>query len=218
MSQDLAHLIFEQFIEILEKLAKKSPCKFNECDFDYRVRELVGHRLIDVIFIAKDKCGRRSDVIIAIDFTSICLEDLISCKWVNYLEKLAREFLNDICPKKLVIVKDEKRKCREQPPRWEPFPCKVITTIINKKKIIKQKPECEIIIEKECECVPECVRAPCIPKKQIIIRHQTEKPKCCGDNLRLVEHKHEKFAKCRGNNDYNNHVWKKCCTKGCHCK
>lgn len=218
MAQDLVQIIFEQFIEILQKKAKKTPCKFGECDFDYRVREMVGHRLIDVIFISKDKCGRRHDSIITIDFTNICLEDLVTCKWVNYLKRLAREFLNDICPKKLVVVKDVPKKCRQEPPRWEPFPCKVVTTIINKKEIIKKKPICKVIVENECECVPECKREPCVPVKQIIIRHQQEKPKCCGEKLVLVEPKHNKFEKCKGNDDFNNHVWKKCCEKKkCSC-
>jgi len=169
---------------------------------------------LDVIYIIEDKCGRRRDVIITIDITNICTEDLILCKWVEYLEKLAREFIHDICPKKLVIIKDVKRKCREQPPKWVPFPCKTVTTVIKKRPIIHE-PECEVIVERECECIPECIRRPCIPKKQLIIRYETEKPWKCGDHDELViepEHKHHDFNKRRGNVDFNDHVWRPCCT------
>ena len=211
---NLVQIIFEQFLEIVEVLSKKSCFKFNECDFDFRVRELVKHQLLDVIYVIEDKCGRRRDVIVTIDITNICLEDLILCKWVEYLEKLAREFIHDICPKKLVVIKDEQRKCRPQPPRWEPFPCKTVTTIIRKKPIIHE-PECEIIIEKECECIEECKRQPCIPKKQLIIRYETDKKWKCGDHDELVrepEQKKHDFKPCRGNIDYNHHLWKPCCS------
>lgn len=218
MAQDLAQIIFDQFVEMVIRFAKKFPCTFGECDFDYRVRESVGHRLVDVLYVTKDNCCRTKNVIASIDFTGICIEYLISCKWVNYLERIAREFLSDICPKKLAVVPDHPKKCREEPPLWEPFPCKVVTTIINKKPFIPQKEECEIIIQKDCECVPDCDRLPCVPKKQIIIKHVDVKPRCCGDNFRLVKPKNEKFATCRGNTDYNNHIFKQCCAKKCDCK
>lgn len=219
MTSNLAQIIFEQFLEIVEKFAKHACFKFDECDFEYRIRELVMHRLIDVIYVVEDKCCRRRDVIVTIDFTNICLEDLITCKWVDYLEKLAREFICDICPKKLVIIKEEKKKCRPQPPKWEPFPCKITTTIIRKKPIIR-KPECEVIIEKECECIDECLREPCVPKKQVIIRFENEKPFKCGDFTMLVkdhdELKHD-FEKHKGNTDFNHHKWRKCCSDKRNC-
>ncbi|XWV25643.1 hypothetical protein QJ856_gp0110 [Tupanvirus deep ocean] len=214
MANNLVQLIFDQFLEIVEGLSRKSCFDFDECDFDYRVRELVGHRLIDVIYVVEDKCGRRRDVIVTIDFTNICVEDLITCKWVEYLEKLAHEFVNDICPKRLMIVKDEPKKCRPQPPKWEPFPCRNITTVIRKKKPVPKEPECEIIIEKECECVPLCKREPCVPKQQVIVKYEEEKPWKCGDFSILVEEpkeKHHDFKWHKGNKDFNHHQWKKCC-------
>lgn len=223
MANNLPQIIFEQFLDIVEKHSRKACFEFNECDFDYRVRILVQHRLIDVIYVVQDKCGRRSDIIVTIDFTNICLEDLISCKWVDYLEKLAIEFIHDICPKKIVIVKDEPKKCRPQPQVFRPFPCKTVTTIIKKKPIIHE-PECEVIIEKECaECVPVCKREPCIPKQHIVIRLEEEKPWKCGDFSFLVENKEKDhdFEHHKGNKDYNHHLWKKCCSdkkKGCNCQ
>lgn len=213
MANNLAKTIFEQFLSIVERLSKKSCIHFNECDFEYRVRELVGHRLIDVLYVAKENCGRHRDVIATIDFTNICYEDLITCKWVDYLEKIARKFIDDICPKRIIIVKDDKKKCREEPPRWTPFPCRNITTVIHKRKPIIKKPECEVIIEHECECVPQCRREPCIPKEKIIIRFENEKHKC-GDHENLViepEKKQHDWKITNGNVDYNNHEWKKCC-------
>lgn len=211
---NLVQMIFEQFLEIVERLSKNACFNFNECDFDYRVRELARHRLLDVIYVIEDKCGRRRDVLVTIDITSICIEDLISCKWVDYLEKIAREFVHDICPKKLIVVRDEIKGCRPQPPICAPFPCKTVTTIIRKKPFIP-KEECEVIIEKDCECVEKCVREPCVPKRQVIVRFENERPWKCGDHDQLVvepAQKHHDFNTHKGNPDFNHHVWRKCCS------
>lgn len=219
MANNLVQLIFDQFLEIVERFSRKSCCDFDDCDFEYRVRELVGHRLIDVIYIIEDKCGRRRDVITTIDFTNICVEDLTTCRWVDYLEKIARGYIHDICPKKLVIVKEELNKCRSQPPKWKPMPCRKITTIVRKKPVLPPEPECEIIIEKECECVPLCKRVSCVPTQQVIIKHENEKPWKCGDVSIIVEEpevkKHE-FNWNKGNVDYNSHHWNKCCDGNKH--
>jgi len=214
MAIDIVQLIFDQFLEIVQRLSRKSCFEFNECDFEYRVREYVGHRLIDVIHINEDKCCRRKDAVITIDSTSICVEDLTSCKWVNYLEKLALEFINEICPKKLVVIKEEPKGCRPQPPKWQPFPCRNVTTIIRKKKPVCPEPECEVIIQNECECVPVCKRCPCIPSEKVIIKYENENQRKCGDYGILVETpaqpKHD-FNSNKGHKDYNNHLWKPCC-------
>lgn len=214
MTNNLPQLIFEQFLEIVERSSKNACFEFDECDFNFRVRDLVNHRIMNVVYIVEDKCGRRHDVFATIDITSICVEDLTSCKWVAYLEKIAREFINDICPSKLVIIKDEPRKCRPQPPRWEPFPCGIVTTVIRKRKPIVTVPECEVIIEKECECVPICKRVPCTPKQQIVIKYDNELiPHQCGDFTMLEEspNKHD-YKVYKGTQDFNDHIWKKCCT------
>jgi len=227
MSDGLNQTIFEQFIDIIERQAKKKgTCEFDVCDFNYRVRELCGYKVMDVLYISKDKCGRTRDVIVTIDITNICLEDLISCRWVDYLKKMAREFINDICPKKYIIIKEKIKKCRPEPARWEPLPCGAVTTVIRKKKPIINKPECKVIIEKECECVPLCIRKPCVPKQNIIIKYENEKPWKCGDVSILVKDPSKKkhdYGWIRGNRDYNTHIWGACCEKceknksGCGC-
>lgn len=214
MANNLVKLIFDQFLEYVDRFSKKSCFEFEECDFDYRIRELAGHRLIDVVYVIEDKCGRRRDAIVTIDFTNICYEDLCTHIWINYLIKLAHEFIEEICPKKLVINCDKPRKCRKQPHCWEPIPCLTTTTIIKKQKHVEPEPDCEIIVENECECIPVCHRTKCQPKHCLIIKHQIEKPWKCGDYSVLVKEPHEKehhFAMYKGNPDYNNHVWKKCC-------
>lgn len=214
MSNNLSQIIFDQFIDIVERLSHKACFEFNKCAFNYRTRESPNLHLIDVIYIAKDECDRCRDVVVTIDFTNICLEDLPCEKWINYLTKLAIEFIHDICPRKFVIVRNSPKKCRPQPAKWSPLPCKRTTTIIKRIKPIPKEPECEVIIEKECECVKKCIREPCIPKQQIIIRHESPKRSCCGDNLRLVESPKERkhqFKHHKGNIDYNHHEWKKCC-------
>lgn len=220
MTSNTAKIIFDQFLEIVEKFSKKSCFEFNECDFDFRVRDVYSNKLMDVVYVWFDQCRRRHDVVVTIDITNICVSDLTSCKWVEYLEKLAREFICDICPKRIVIVKDEPKKCRTEPPRWCPMPCRHITTVIKKKIPIKKEPECEIIIEEDCECIPECVREPCVPKQEIIIKYTNEKPWKCGDVSRLVvepEKNSHEWGTFKGNTDYNSHIWnKKCCdTKPC---
>lgn len=215
MANNLVNVIFNQFLGIVEKISKKACFEFDECDFDYRVRELAGHRLIDVIYVVEDKCGRRHDVVATIDFTNICFEDLTNSEWKTYLNRLAVEFVNNICPKKYEIPLDEKRKCRPQPPAWTPLPCNNITTVIHKRKIVTPEPECEVIIENECECVPLCKRKTCSePKHTYVVKYITEKPWKCGDVTSVVKDPIEKlhdFHELNGNPDYNNHKWRSCC-------
>lgn len=200
MSNNLVQLIYDQFLEIVEKQSKHSCFKFKECDFDYRVHVSSGYRVIDVKYVSVDKCERKHEVIITIDYTNICFKDLTSCQWIKYLEKLAHELINEICPKKFTFVKDEPRKCRPQPPKWEPLPCKKVTTVIYKKPSPPPEPECEVIIEKECECVPICKHKPCVQKKQVIIRYKKEKSCRCqkfvyDDSYKSVNEAH-KCGKC----------------------
>ena len=209
---NVVEIIFDQFLEIVEGLSKHACFKFDECAFRYRVREAVQHRLLDVLYVARDKCGRERDVIATIDITGICFDYITTCKWIQYLEKIAREFIHDICPPKFAVVKDSGNRCREEPPRCDLLPCRHITTVINKKKPRHKEPEPEIIIEKECECVPECKREPCIPARTIIIREELEKEHKCGDSTVLVrEHKpkHD-WGYFKGNVDHNDHKWNGC--------
>lgn len=222
MASDLVNVIFNQFVSIVERFAKKSCFEFNECDFDYHVREAVGHRLIDVVYVVEDKCGRRHDVIATIDYTNICFEDLTSPEWKDYLSKIAIEFVNDICPKKYEIPSTHKRKCRTEPPHWEPLPCGIITTVIKKQVIPEPEPDYEVVIENECACVPICKRTTCTgPKQQYVIKYVTESPWKCGDVTQVVDddkkyhHKEQDrphyFSDNKGHPDFNNHKWKSCC-------
>ncbi|AAV50985.1 hypothetical protein [Acanthamoeba castellanii mimivirus] len=222
MANNLVQLIFDQFIEILEDLAAKDEwCfDFNKCDFDFRVRELVNHRLLDVKYTIKDECGRPRDVIQEIDITGICYEDLTTCKWVDYLTKLAVEYINNICPPRYIIIKEEPKKCRPQLPEWNPFPCKRTTTIYRRQKPVEKKPECEVIFEKGCECLPSCEREVPVPKEQIFIKYEPVPAKCCERTVlvRSPEQNRHSFGVHKGNIDYNNHVWPKCCqSKKCNC-
>lgn len=226
---NLVETIFAQFLTIVEKKSKKSCCEFDQCDFNYRIVEAVKHKLMIVLFEQDDKCGRRHEVTATIDITGICFKDLTSCDWVAYLKKIAAEFINDICPKKFIIVKDKPKKCRERPHVFEPFPCKTITTVIKKRIPPPAEEEPKIIIEKECECVPKCKRVPCNPKKEIIIRFEDEKPGKCCDNLVYVDDsknlKDHDYGMCKGTKDWNDHQWnkksntkKKCCQDSCEDK
>ena len=213
MANNLVQIIFEQFLEIVQQFSKKACFCFNECDFDYRVRELANHRLLDVIYVVQDNCGRRRDVIITIDITNICLDSLISCKWVNYLETLAREFISNICPKKFIVMKHETRKCRPQPPKWQPFPCRNIT-VIRKKRPCLPPPEIEVIVEKPNRCIPQCIREPCIPKQEITIIYEPEVRPKCGEATFLVNEPKQKrhdWNVHKGTTDFNDHIWRPCC-------
>lgn len=181
MAHKLVELIFNQFIDTVDRLSKN--CDLDRCDFNYRVREMGNSRFIDVVYVSKDECHRRRSVEETIDITNICFDDVTKCTWVHYIEKLAATFVENVCPVRLTVVKDHVRKCREQPPCWEPFPCRNTTTIIRREEPVCHVQECEIIIENACECIPVCPkRQPCCPKQHVIIRHEPSEPICCSQS------------------------------------
>lgn len=211
MANNLVEIIFEQFLGIVEKLAPKYCFDFDPCDFQYKTRDGVNVQLIDVLFRAPHKCGTYRDVIVTIDYTSICLNDLPTKKWKTYLKKLANEFLHDIVfVETFVIPKKEKlRKCHKEP-KWCSFPTK-LTTIIRKPCEPKEvKPKVKVVIEKECECVEICHDEPKEIKKKIIIKcdRPAPKSKChsCGPH-----HKEEHEEK-----HYDDHHEEK--KSGCGCR
>lgn len=212
MSINMGQLIFDQFIEIVLRLSKKLECHIDECDFDFVVRDDACHHFIDVIFLGKDKCGRCRDINIIIDTTNISCLDLHSPKWLVYLEKLARQLLNEICPRRMLVMPERLNQCRPQPPHWKPFPCKVTTTIIKKLKPVPPKPKCNVIVKEECECIPECKRVPCVPDHEVIIKYEKQKKNCCGDVTFLDrdERPNHDFAERDEQKDFNNHIWKPC--------
>lgn len=215
MTKNLVQLIVDQFLDIVEKLSKKACFEYNYCDFEYRVGEGNGYRFIDIIYIRVDECGRHHNVVAQIDITNICYEDLVCHWWVSYLEKIAKTFIHDICPKKYIIVKKENKGCRPQPPKWCPAPCKITTTIYKKVKPICPEPEVEVIVEEECPCIKTCIREECCEPEHVIIRYEQPKISCCGCNLILKESPRKKkhdFKSHSGNIDFNHHKWKKCCS------
>lgn len=194
MANNLVEIIYEQFLGIVEKLAPKYCFEFNPCDFQYKTRDGVNVQLIDILFRAPGKCDSYRDVIVTIDYTSICLNDLPTKKWKTYLKNLANQFLHEIVyVETFVIPKPEKlRKCRKEP-KWCHFPTK-LTTIIHKPCEPKEeKPKIKVVIEKECVCVPVCHDSPVAPKKKIIIKcdNEPKKPKCNSCNPHHDDDHHE---------------------------
>lgn len=171
MADELAQVIFDQFVDIVKKMAcKKTCCVVDECKFDYRTRERRCHKFIDVIYSAEDKCNKRRDLCVTIEYTDVCFKYLSTCKWFDYLEKIACELVEDICPKKIVIKKDEPKRCRSKPQVCEPFPCKTVTYVCRERPV-EPVPVCEVIIERECECSCECERKHCVPENEIVITY-----------------------------------------------
>ena len=170
MANNLVEIIFEQFLGIVEKQADKCCFDFNECDFKFKVREGRFVLLIDILYRVKLKCNRFRDVIVTIDITSICLEQLPTKKWRQYLKTLAKEFLADICEEKVKIPEKEHiRKCRKEP-EWCRFPTKCTTVIRKPCKPKVCKPKIKVLVEKECECIKICKPAKCEKKREILIK------------------------------------------------
>lgn len=212
MSNNLLQLIFDQFIDLVIEVGRKTHCCVDRCAFDFRLHEIANSRMLQVIYLGKDECCRQRDICIRIDITNICLHDLTTCKWVNYLTKMAVEFSRDICPVRMVIIRDDPRPCRKQPERWEPLPCANVTTIVRRELPPQPEPECEVVIENNCECIPVCRRERCVPKNKVVIRYDTTVPSVCGDYTVLAKDKPCcPFNSLKGNMDFNNHNWKPCC-------
>ena len=214
MTSNLVDLIFNQFVEmVLDRAQVKGDCELGECDFSFRTREYAGHKLMDVLYKARDQCDRVRDVITTIDITSICYEDLCTCRWRDYLEKIARAYTVDVCPRRLSLVCDVPSKCREQPPQWRPFPTKTTTTIYRKRPVDIIPEEPVVVIEEECQCIPVCKREPCTRKKEVIIRYKNEPAPKCGSCLQLVPEPKEKydFKQFKDVTDYNSNIYRGDC-------
>ena len=169
MPANIHHLIFDQYVNMLIDLSKKRCC-LEYCNFNFSVYDAKQHKIMDVVYDLKDECNRRHNHNSIIDITNICYDDVITCKWVEYLTASAKDFLEQICPKKLKIVEEREPGCRPKPPVWCPFPCTVTTTIIQNEEPECPEPECEVIIEKVCSCIKKCPRDRCEPKHQLIIQ------------------------------------------------
>jgi hypothetical protein len=176
MHKDLVLSIFEQFVSVIKKLPCNCLDSMDDCHFDYRIRNQMNSRIIDVIYSSVDKCGRRHDSLVSIDYTSICFEDLSTPQWAEYLIKLAKTMLDKICPEDVTIIPLVHKKCRPQPARWTPLPCKNTTIVTRQLKCERPAIEHEVIMEREPECVTICPSTKCVPKEKIIIKY-TEEPK-----------------------------------------
>lgn len=165
---DLSLTIFNQFLDILKPLAAKKGCCFNECDLDYRCRDKCGQKSLDIRFIRRDHCNRESETITSLDTTSICLEDLVRCDWIEYLTGMAKDFVGQICPKAYVILKANK-SCRRAPDVWCPRPCHNTTRITQREEPLPEYEHREIVTE-YCECVPSCERKVCMPTNTTIVQ------------------------------------------------
>lgn len=213
MASNLVELIFNQFLDIVEKKAEHACFSFDECDFNYRERHAQNHSLLDVLYVAEDKCGRKRQVIVTLDITKICIEDLTSCRWISYLKSLARQFINDICPKKFAVVKDKRKTCRKEPPRCELPPCRETTTIIRKIKPVVKPEKCKVVVEKCHPCIQKCVREPCPKERKVIIKYVDELPKHdCNNFTVLVKKPHQ--AKHFFDKHNNEHHFRPCCDDG----
>lgn len=167
MRTNLVEFIYDNFIQVVERVAKHKRCCIDECSFEYKIRKSCHHDLIEVIYVRRDSCDRCIEVSTIIDYTNICFEYLLTSKWAQYIKSIAKEFVKDICPKKFIIVFEEEKKCRPQLPIWKPH-CGVKTTTICCKEEIIEKPKIIFIRQKKCECAPICKPHKC-PKKHYII-------------------------------------------------
>lgn len=172
MANNLVEIIFNQFLDILDKVANKKYCvDIDKCDYDFHERNSFKVQLIDVFTRVKGRCGSHKTVGITIDYTSICLEHLPTKKWKQYLKKLAHDLLAQIIEDKTFIIpeKEHKKKCRKQP-KWCAFPTQCTTVITKRCEPKVVKPKCKVVFEKRCECIPVCKREKIQPKRKILIR------------------------------------------------
>jgi len=193
MAFNLVEIIFNQFLDYVEKLAHKKYCReINRCDFNYKTNETKFLQLIEVFTKAYDECNRCREVFIVIDYTSICFDQLPTKKWKQYLKKLAAEFLTELYEITVFkLPKEYKNKCREEP-EWCRFPTQCTTVITKICKPKKIKPKYEIVIENRCECIPVCKREKCEPPRKLIFRCAPERIDCCAPPK----------VECCGNNYY----------------
>ena len=214
MASNLPSTVFRQFLEYVEKYLARTCCKFDECQFDFRVRNKGANTVLDILFINYDECKRRHDILTYIDITNICFQDLTTCDWVDYLKTLAREFVARICPPEIDIIPLH-NPCRKEPPRFCCFPITRTTIITKHVPPPCPKPETEVFVERSCECAPKCDHNICPEDHKLIIRYKNEKRQKCGEAHCYTKKvpEHDWRAK-NGIIDYNDHIW----NKPCHCR
>ena len=184
MCSKLSATIFNQFLSIVDAL-NTSNCVIDQCGFSHQTVKHNNYTTLNISYKYVDSCDRCFEILVVIDITNICFQDLPSCKWVNYLENIAEEFLHNVCPKECVVVYPEK-SCRKSPPVWEPFPCTETRYVIQEDVI----PECHeptIVRTKVCKCEDPCPRHELKTKKKTIIINRVVYPeRNCGECPPLV--------------------------------
>ena len=179
MTNRVAQIIFTQILDTIERLAP-SGCSIDRCHFDYSLSGSQGNTLV-LTHIVSDNCGRVREFSIQVDITRICIEDLTTCSWVDYINSKALEMIEYLCAPEIHVVPKHPKKCRERHPVWTPTPCKTTTYVTKVQCCPEPEPECEVIVEEECSCIEKCVRKPCVPKHSLVIRNCQEQPShnCC---------------------------------------
>merc|ERR1712054_585550 len=167
MCSKLASTIFDQFVSIVNTLNTSDTCTINPCGFTYQLVHHNNYTTLNISYRYLDDCDRVYDVTVVVDITNICFDDLSCPKWVNYLETLARQLLDNVCPKVCTIIYPES-SCRKQPPVWEPFPCRE-TRYITQEEVIVCPEEPTLVHTKVCKCSKPCKKNVVKTARQMII-------------------------------------------------
>lgn len=217
---NLPSIIFDQFMQMVEKASQGACFEFDRCNFTFTVVEESSHTLLNVFYAVTDRCFNQKNIVATIDITGICLSYLTSCKWVQYLTRIANQFVYDICPPIIrVVPQQNSNKCRVPPASCNLLPCKHEINVVKTTVPIIPKEKVEFVVSNCSSCVPRCEVAPPCVNKKYIIRYEQEKPSgCCGRTtyVQPTTSRHQ-FAEKIGSVDYNDHVWnEQCkCTTGC---
>ncbi|XWV26289.1 hypothetical protein QJ857_gp0786 [Tupanvirus soda lake] len=100
MASNLARIIIEQFIDIVQKASERCCIPWDKCALRIVSRQYIDTLVIEISHI--DPCGEDPLAnfipvpLITIDFTDIKEKNLESSKWIGYLERKASELLNKI--------------------------------------------------------------------------------------------------------------------------
>ena len=182
MASNLAKLIVEQFIDIVQKTSERCCIVWNECAIKIVSRQYIDTLVIEVYYNDKNHCHDSLAhsiplPLVVIDFTDIKKNCLKSEKWIKYLELKAIEFLNKIeaskgnllhnicCPPKHKCVPVNKCNCVYR----EEF------TLCPQKHHCKDKP----YDDWGKPCKKDKIKCPCYTKPKCPIDIDCyQKPKC----------------------------------------
>ena len=180
MSQDLVNTIFQQFADILVTVSAQNCFQINQCDLNYRVRSTCNTSLIDICYVPSQPipttspCCRPRNMVITINFTNICYNNLPTCKWIQYLQTLANQFMAIILGNNPIAIPTPNVIQPRKIPCWSRFPVKN-TTVIN--QVCQQQiqtPPSQVIVQNPCPCVNICPQ-PCYqPQQETIIQCQPQ--------------------------------------------